>query len=256
MTSDFELHVLASGSDGNCSVIKANGTALMVDAGLSGRKIERLLDRTGLGPADISAVLLTHEHSDHVRGAGVLARRHGMPVYGNRNTLESSKLGFGVNREVFKTNEQFQFGPLSVLPLPVSHNAAEPNAFSFTLSGHSCLVASDLGTVNLTILSEMERADLVMVEANHDMEMLINGPYPPFLKRIIRGEKGHLSNADCGRALKATAREGRSVFLSHLSKNNNTPQIARETVARYLSCSTDSILCLEEPGVPKVMGIE
>ncbi len=256
MTTDFELHVLASGSDGNCSVVKSNGTALMIDAGLSGRKIEGLLNRTGLAPDDVSAILLTHEHSDHVRAAGILARRYGIPVCGNRNTLEGANLGSGVNREVFHTGKPFPFGPFTVLPLPVSHNAAEPNAFSLALSGRSCLVASDLGTVNPTILSEMERADLVMIEANHDVEMLMNGPYPPFLKRIIRGEEGHLSNSDCGRALKATERKGRRVFLSHLSRNNNTPQVARRTVARYLSCTTENLLCLENPGEPQVIPIK
>jgi len=244
----LELHVLASGSDGNCAVLRVDGVSVMVDAGLSGGATARLASSAGIDLDDISAILLTHEHVDHVRGAGVLSRRFDIPIYANEKTFKASRTGRISGWVEFQTLSGFNIGDLEVLPLPISHHAAEPNAFSFRFDGKRCLVATDVGRVTSHLQAEIDRSDLVMLEANHDVDMLRNGRYPQFLKTLILGEKGHLSNEDCAIALKEGAERDRNVFLAHLSRNNNRPDIARETVASALGCWRDELRCLEGEG--------
>lgn len=242
----IELHVLASGSDGNCTVLQADGVSVMIDAGLSGRAISRLASSAGLNLKDISAILITHEHGDHVKGAGVLSRRFDIPVYANLQTFNASNIGNVSSWVEFQTLSTFRIGDLQIDPLPSSHHAVEPTAFSFSFDGKKCLVATDLGKVTPEIQMELEESSLVMLEANHDIDMLMNGPYPKFLKALIKGERGHLSNNDCAEALSKGHTDGREIFLAHVSKNNNRPEIARGTVAASLGCSADRLHCLEE----------
>ncbi|NLI73288.1 MAG: MBL fold metallo-hydrolase [Euryarchaeota archaeon] len=216
----------------------------MLDAGLSGRRITTLMSHVGIGPEEISGILLTHEHSDHVKGAGVLSRRYKLSIYANKNTLRCSNIGSVTDSKIFNTMQPFSIGPLTIRPLPISHNAAEPNAFHISCESKSMLLATDLGVVNNEIYAALREVDLAMIESNHDLNMLIQGPYPPMLKTAIRSERGHLSNVDCARALWSTAREGRKIFLAHLSKNNNTPELARRTVARTLCCCEDTLECM------------
>jgi phosphoribosyl 1,2-cyclic phosphodiesterase len=242
----IELHVLASGSDGNCAVLQADGVSVMIDAGLSGRVISRLASAAGLDLKDVSAILITHEHGDHVKGAGVLSRRFDIPVYANLQTFNASNIGNVSSWVEFQTLSIFRIDDLQINPLPTSHHAVKPTAFSFSFDGKKCLVATDLGKVTPEIQVELEESDLAMLEANHDIDMLINGSYPPFLKTLIKGERGHLSNNDCAEALSKGHTDGRKVFLAHISKNNNRPEIARKTVAASLGCSADRLHCLEE----------
>lgn len=220
----------------------------MIDAGLSGRRITTLMEQAGVGPKELRAILLTHEHSDHASGAGVLSRRYKVPVHANENTLVCSNIGPVDSAVTFRTMCPFTIGPFSVRPLPISHNAAEPNAFHITAGERSMLLATDLGHVNAEVFAALRDVDLAMIEANHDLNMLIHGPYPPALKSEIRSERGHLSNIDCARALWATFSEERRIFLAHLSENNNTPELARRTVARTLGCGVDGVDCLSAPG--------
>ena len=245
--SGLEVHVLASGSDGNCAIVRCDDTAIMLDAGLSGKRITTLMSRAGIGPEELCGILLTHEHSDHVKGAGILSRRYKVPIYANENTLICSNIGTVDSNVTFRTLQPFSIGPLTVRPLPISHNAAEPNAFHITCGGRSMLLATDLGIVNSEVFAALREVDLAMIESNHDLNMLIHGPYPPMLKSEIRSERGHLSNIDCARALWSTSREGRRIFLAHLSKNNNTPELARRTVARTLCCCEDALDCMMDP---------
>jgi phosphoribosyl 1,2-cyclic phosphodiesterase len=242
----LDVHVLASGSDGNCTVISTGQTTVMIDAGLSGKTILRLLEKVGVGVEEIDAILLTHEHSDHVYGAGILSRRHKIPLCANRNTLACSNIGPVDETITFQTKEKFSLGELEITPLPIPHNAAEPNAYFLTCGESKFLLATDMGRVSNEVFAALKEAELVMIESNHDVQMLINGPYPPALKSEIRSDRGHLSNVDCGRALWATYSETRKVFLAHISKNNNTPELARRTVARTLGRSIDDIDCLRE----------
>ena len=244
----LEVHVLASGSDGNCVVVKADDTAIMIDAGLSGRKITALMSKAGLEPKRIDAILLTHEHSDHVQGAGVLSRKHDIPIHANRYTYMHSKLGNVSGKEIFQTLKPFSIGPVTVRPLPTSHDAVEPNAFAFQFNGTRMLLATDTGKVTDPVMEELSLVDLAIIESNYDNELLVNGDYPVFLKRLIRSDNGHLSNVDCAAALKRTEREGRKVFLAHLSKNNNTPEIAKETVSSGTGCKLCELDCLECQG--------
>jgi len=220
----------------------------MLDAGLSGRCITTRMERVGVDPKELCAILLTHEHSDHACGAGVLSRRYKVPIHANENTLVCSNIGPVDRTAIFRTLHPFSIGPFTVRPLPISHNAAEPNAFHITCEGRGFLLATDLGRVNNEVFAALREVDMAMIEANHDLDMLIRGPYPPMLKSEIRSDRGHLSNLDCARALWATFSEERRVFLAHLSENNNTPELARKTVARTLGCSTDAVDCLSEPG--------
>ena len=241
------MHVLASGSDGNCTVIASEDTTVMIDAGISGRRIAQLMERVGLDPKKLDAVLLTHEHSDHVSGAGILSRKYKVPVCCNESTLVCSNIGTVHGSIIFETMKRFEVGCFSIDPLPISHNAAEPNAFHLQLDDKQVLLATDLGRVNPEVFSALKEVDLAIIEANHDVQMLINGPYPPKLKGEIRSDRGHLSNVDCARALWATFSEERKVFLAHISKNNNTPELARRTVSRTLGCDEEHIDCLLGP---------
>lgn len=242
-----EVHVLASGSDGNCTVIASEDTMIMLDAGISGRRIATLMARQGLDPHDLDAILLTHEHSDHVMGAGILSRRFDVPICCNRSTLICSNIGAVHDTILFETGKRFEIGCLSVDPLPISHNAADPNAFHVRSDRRSVLLATDLGRVETEVFAALRETDLAIIEANHDVQMLINGPYPPKLKSDIRSDRGHLSNVDCAHALWATSNERRKVFLAHLSKNNNTPVLARRTVSRTLGCAEEKIDCMMSP---------
>ncbi len=219
----------------------------MLDAGLSGRRITTLMSRAGIGPEELTGILLTHEHSDHVKGAGILSRRYKVPIYANENTLICSNIGAVCEHMVFQTRRPFSIGPLTIRPLPISHNAAEPNAFHIACGDRSMLLATDLGVVSDEVFAALRDVDLAMIEANHDLNMLIHGPYPPMLKTEIRSDRGHLSNIDCARALWTTSREGRRIFLAHISKNNNTPELARRTVARTMCCGEDAVDCLMDP---------
>jgi phosphoribosyl 1,2-cyclic phosphodiesterase len=242
----MELHVLASGSDGNCSILRADGVTVMVDAGLSGKRIIRLASHAGIDLKEVSAILLTHEHSDHVKGAGVLSRRFSIPVHANRQTFMASRLGKVDNWVEFNTLDPFTIGGLEVMPLPISHHAAEPNSFSFSFGGRRCLIATDIGKMTPGLQNEIDGSDIVMLESNHDVEMLRNGSYPQFLKTLILGERGHLSNDECAMALARSKQRSRSIFLAHMSKNNNRPELARESVSSIMGCGMEELLCLEE----------
>ena len=241
----IEVNVLASGSDGNCTLVSSDDVTIMIDAGLSGKIITSRMEAVGKDPHELSAILLTHEHSDHTAGAGIISRRYNIPIYANHGTLACSNIGNVDSTMVFRTSTQFSVGDLIVDPLPISHNAADPCSFKVSCDGKRFLLATDLGKVGNEVFEAMKIADLVMIEANHDLQMLIGGPYPPSLKKEIRSEKGHLSNINCARALWATYSSERKIFLAHLSRNNNTPALAKRTVSRTLGCKEEEIDCLD-----------
>lgn len=240
----IEVHVLASGSDGNCVVVQSPEGSLMVDAGLNGRRTVEMMGKVGVSGSELSAILVSHEHVDHVRGAGVLARRFKLPVMGNRNTLSRCAIGC-VNQMPFASGEAFTAASFEVTPLLTSHDAAEPNAFLLRHKDASVLIATDTGVMTPELEEALRSVELAVVESNYDERMLVDGPYPAYLKRRIAGDSGHLSNIACGESLKRTMGNGRKVFLAHLSKNNNTPDAARDTVARITGIRRMDIDCLE-----------
>lgn len=244
----FEVHVLASGSDGNCTAVCSDDVTILIDAGLSGRQLTTLVKSAGMDPKQITAILLTHEHIDHVRGAGVLSRKYEIPICCNAATLAACEIGEITHKTIFKTLEEFELGHLKIMPLPITHHAADPNAFFISSEKNKFLLATDLGKVNNDVFEALGKADFAVIEANHDLRMLENGPYPIMLKRLIKSERGHLSNIDCAHALWASGYGDKKVFLAHLSKNNNIPDLAIRTVSSLLGCRDDKVDCLRSAG--------
>jgi len=251
----LEAHVLASGSDGNCTVIESDGEAIMIDAGVSCRRILSLMEREGIDSSCVKAILLTHEHTDHIMGAGPTARKLNVPVYCNRPTFEACNLGKIDYRQI-STGTSFELCGMNILPLPTSHNAAEPNAFLTEADGKKILVATDTGKLTYQVEHALSISDLAIIESNYDTNMLTNGPYPFNLKKLIGSDIGHLSNVACANAIKRTERKGRKIFLAHLSKTNNTPDTARETVAEIIGEKRFNIDCLEFPGDTRTLKVK
>ncbi|MCP1662179.1 MAG: MBL fold metallo-hydrolase [Methanocalculus sp. MSAO_Arc1] len=224
----MECTVLASGSSGNCIYVNSGGSALLIDAGLSKKEILARLACAGLDHESVDAILLTHEHTDHVRGAEALARSLNLPLTGTGGTLTA----FRSTRQSIKKpaearacryNTPFTAGEFEVTPFAVSHDAAEPCGYSIR-SGETILaIMTDTGIVTPQMMHYLEAADGIVLESNHCPDMLKTGPYPDYLKRRIRGKSGHLSNtlaAECIRSLKGSVS---TIILSHLSEINNTP---------------------------------
>jgi phosphoribosyl 1,2-cyclic phosphodiesterase len=251
----FEVHVLASGSDGNCTVFELDDEAVMIDAGLSGKKIMQLMDREGVDSRKLKALLVTHEHSDHIAGAGVVARKFNIPVYCNRATFDCSGMGSVLYSEI-KTMNRFGIGSFEITPLPTSHNAVEPNAFFLECDGKKALLATDTGKMTPQVEQALAAADAAVIESNYDKKMLTEGPYPYPLKKQIASDVGHLSNVDCAEALKRTMNDKRQIFLAHLSKTNNIPDLARDTVSQITGLRRIRIDCLEFPGDTRTIRVK
>ena len=227
----MRLIVLASGSAGNCALVESGGRAVLLDAGISARETLRRVAESGAGDARIEAILLTHEHSDHVRGVRVLARRLGVPVIATAGTLGGAGACLEDVAETVTVGrrETFELAGLRVTSFATEHDAAAPCGFAFQDGrGRRVGVATDTGVVTPEIAAALEGCHVVGLEANHDEAMLADGPYPPFLKRRIAGDYGHLSNTAAGIALGGLAWTGLAhVFALHLSEQNNTPRQAR-----------------------------
>ena len=228
---------IASGSSGNCTYAGTEHTALLVDAGISARQIEKGLQRIDRTAADMDGILVTHEHSDHIKGLGVLSRRYGIPIYGTRGTLRAianctglGQIDEGLYHEIY-VDQDFQVGDVTVHPFEIPHDAAQPSAYRLTHEDHSVAVATDLGVFSDYIVENMKNLDAVLLEANHDIRMLQAGPYPYYLKQRILGTHGHLSNENAGRLLCRILHDNlKHIFLGHLSRENNYDALAYETV--------------------------
>ena len=233
----MKLCAIASGSSGNCVYVEHAGTQLLVDAGISGKRIEEGLASLGTMPGMLSGILITHEHSDHIQGIGVLARRYHIPLYGTAETLcgmMKGKTNLGcIPGELLHevTKEALVFGALTVQAHSISHDAANPVCYTFTGDEKKAAVVTDLGIYDERILSAVQGAGILYVESNHDVNMLMVGSYPYYLKQRILGERGHLSNEAAAKLVCQVLHPGlRHVVLAHLSKENNLPELAYETV--------------------------
>ncbi len=225
--------VLASGSKGNAIFVSGGSTAILVDAGLSGIEIERRMKSKGLSPESLDAILVSHEHADHIRGVGILSRRFGLPVYMNRGTARAGAPYLGKIHDLkpFECGRGFEIDTLTVHPFSVSHDAADPSGFTIKQNGIKIGVATDLGIATAMVKAHLAGCALLILEANHDPDMLIRGPYPWPLKQRIRDRTGHLSNEDSAALLQGIRHDRlRHVILAHLSETNNTPQRALTTV--------------------------
>lgn len=228
------VSILSSGSCGNSTLLRAGDESVLIDAGISCRELERRLSFFGVDATQVAAVVLTHEHTDHVRGAKKFSSEYEVPVYGTRGTLALTPLD-GVEVVTFAPNRSFSIGAFGFNPFKVRHFAAEPVAFSVAVASKKIGIASDLGCVTPGVIEGLLGSNLLMIEANYDEKMLLDGTYPGFLKRTIRGDHGHLSNEDAGAlSSKAATDLTEGIVLVHLSKENNSPDIARTTVETTL----------------------
>lgn len=229
--------LLASGSRGNTALIETDGCRLLIDAGLSGRETERRLAPLGLSGEDLHAILVTHEHHDHVTGLGPLARRHRIPVFIDEQTHRVlPRLGPLAQLNYFVSGETFSFRDLQIDPFSTTHDAVNPVGFSIRSSEGKIGFATDLGSVTRLVLEELRDSRILVLEANHDEQMLLDGPYPWNLKERIRSRHGHLSNRDCARMLEELAWPGlEALFLAHLSEENNCPELCARQFGQVLA---------------------
>lgn len=230
---------LFSGSTGNSELVAFDDTLLLIDAGRTGKALDEAVRRQGFDMRMVRAILVTHEHIDHIRGVGVLARKYGMEVYASHGTWEAmaDKVGEIPARQrcEFDPDADFYIDKVNVLPFSIPHDAAQPTGFALTCGGKKVSVMTDLGHTTKDLLSWVEGSDVMLLEANHDIQMLRDGSYPERLKRRILSNKGHLSNDACGMALTDLINCGtRHVYLGHLSEENNVPELAYSTVAHIL----------------------
>ncbi|HBM80556.1 MAG: MBL fold metallo-hydrolase [Clostridiales bacterium] len=230
---------LFSGSSGNCIYVGDEKTNILVDAGLSGTKIVNSLNEIGISPEKIDALLITHEHRDHIHGAGILSRMLNIPIYANRNTWDSMYDLIGSvkneNINIINTGEAFSIGDIDINSYKTPHDAAEPVGYCFYNSNKKISIATDIGHVSENVYENIKDSDLLLLESNHDVEMLKAGPYPYLLKRRILSGTGHLSNDDAGGTiLKLMGNKFMTIILGHLSRQNNYPELAYATVKSIL----------------------
>jgi phosphoribosyl 1,2-cyclic phosphodiesterase len=231
----MDVWSIASGSSGNAYLLRAEGATILLECGIPLGRIVSFLKRIGISPYDLTGVLLTHDHSDHTRSARQLSDTYQVPVFATPGTLGCASLrGADLARPIGSV-QPFRAGDLEVRAFRVPHDAHEPVGFRITAQAATVTITTDLGHVTGEIQRHLQDNDLLIVEANHDVDMLQNGPYPTFLKRRVLGQHGHLSNAATAQALAACRdRVPASVWLAHLSPTNNRPQIALEAVSTRL----------------------
>lgn len=238
----MDFYSIASGSSGNCIYIGSDHASVLIDAGISCRRITDALKQIDRKPEDITAVLVTHEHSDHICGLGVFSRKTHVPIYATAPTIRQimryAPLG-AVDEELFHTidaDRPFSVGDLNVEAFRVSHDAADPVAFRVESGGKAAAVATDMGCFSRYTLSHLKDLDVALVESNHDENMVQVGPYPYPLKRRILSEKGHLSNVSAGMMLAQIMNDHmKTAYLGHLSKTNNYDALAYATVMAELA---------------------
>ncbi|MCG1021132.1 MBL fold metallo-hydrolase [Sutcliffiella horikoshii] len=238
----MSLHfsVLASGSTGNAIYVATEEHSLLIDAGLSGKKMQELFNGIGRKIEDLSGILVTHEHSDHIKGLGVLARKYKLPIYANEKTWKAMDGLVGVipteQKFTFEMEQVKTFGGLDVQSFGVSHDAAEPMFYSFHDGDKKVVVITDTGYVSDRVKGIISDADAYVFESNHDVQMLQMGHYPWSIKRRILSDVGHVSNEDAALAMAdVMGDKTKRIYLAHLSKDNNMKDLARMSVQQTLA---------------------
>lgn len=237
----MQLKSLKSGSRGNSTLVYTEKTKILVDCGISGKAVKNAMEKLDISPDEINAIVVTHEHNDHIKGVGVMMRRYNIPVYANSNTwaaIMQSDLGKlnNENIKIFERCEEFSIGDIKINPFSIPHDAAFPVGYAFD-DGHSrAAVATDMGMLTEETMRAIGGCKDVLIESNHDTNMLEIGPYPFHLKQRIRSRLGHLSNDDAAKAAELLVRFGaENIILGHLSEENNNPYLAYETVNLQLA---------------------
>lgn len=232
---------LFSGSSGNSTFIGNDRAKILIDAGVTAKAIEQELRLIGEEPSDIDAILITHEHIDHTKGAGILSRRYGIKIVANSRTWRAMERDIGkIDPDLRVVSDElpgnFTVGGLETVPFHISHDAADPVGYTVMDRRRKITVATDSGCVSDTLFENLSGSDAVLLESNHDMNMLETGPYPAVLKARIRSDRGHLSNDSCAKAaLKLVMSGTKVIILGHLSHENNVPEIAYGTVSKEIA---------------------
>lgn len=238
----MKLCSIASGSSGNCIYVGSGQTNVLVDVGISAKRIESGLNSIDIKPDTLQAILITHEHSDHVSSLGVMARKYQIPIYATKETVQSimqiksiGKLPEGIFHYI-KPNEAFQINDIQVEPFSTSHDASNPVCYTMQSNGQKVGIATDLGKYDDYIISKLQGSKLLLIEANHDVNMLMVGKYPYYLKQRILGDRGHLSNESSADLISKLINTNlKYILLAHLSKENNYEELAYETVCSELA---------------------
>lgn len=241
---------LYSGSTGNSLFIQGKETKILVDSGVSAKKIEEGLDSINVNIKDINAILVTHEHIDHIKSIGTIAKKYNIPIYANLGTwngIENEKTVIKIeNKNYFKSGKQFEIGDLKIMPFSTSHDAMDSCGFSIEHDGRKISIATDLGEVTKEVMRNLKQSKFILLESNYEPEVLKFCSYPYSVKLRIAGEKGHLSNNDAGDTISKLVEYGlQNVMLGHLSKESNLPELAYKSVKSELQIKGVNIKDIE-----------
>lgn len=235
----LQFSILASGSSGNCTYVESMNSRIMIDAGLSGKRIEALFQQIDRKVAHVDAILVTHEHKDHIHGVGVLSRKYNIPIYANAKTWSVMENMIGKiapeNKMYIETDQLVTIGDIDVLSYKVSHDAISPQFYAFEKAKKQFVMLTDTGYVSDRLRSQLKNASAYLIESNHEIEMLRYGAYPWSLKQRILSDKGHLSNEDGALAMvDLIGNNTKEIYLGHLSRDNNTKQLAMTSMEDIL----------------------
>jgi len=243
--TNFKIALIASGSSGNCVLVDTGSARILIDAGISCKRIENGLLSLGVDPSSIDAIFITHEHTDHISGLDVFQKRYHKKIVATAGTMkaieEKSQISRFCDIEIVAQESESFFGETSVATFMTDHDAAEPFGVEINFPGRKVCLATDLGYVNKAVFEHLRNSNVLILESNYDEKMLVNGSYPWHLKKRIMGKRGHLSNVDSSEARLGRNWEGLSdVFLAHISRENNTHEIVYENALRAFSAEPHS----------------
>lgn len=234
----FKFCSLCSGSSGNSSLIQTENTKILVDVGESAKKLSESLKTLNIEPTEIDAILITHEHSDHIKGLGTFSKKYNIPVYANIetwNAMPNQKEKVDAGNIRYFNFDKFTLGNLSILPFSIPHDAANPCGFNIYYKNKKISIATDIGHITTEVVNNLTNSSFILLEANYDPNILKCSTYPYVLKQRISGPNGHLSNDTAGETISYLAEHGlNNVMLGHLSKENNFPELAYKTVVEHL----------------------
>lgn len=242
---------LGSGSKGNGTLVEDCSTSVLIDCGFSVKETEQRLRRLGRSPSDLSAILVTHEHGDHIRGVSAFARKHGLPAWLTHGTALATGTAVVGNLCQVVPQQSFSINSLSIMPVAVPHDAREPVQYVISSAGRKVGVLTDLGSITTNVLEHYRDCDGLVLEANHDVEMLAQGRYPPSLKRRVGGDWGHLNNFQSARLLsQLESRKIQSLVLGHISLQNNCQTLVAEAFSREVDKVGNVLYACQEEGFP------
>ncbi len=228
---------IVSGSSGNCTLVCCNKTKILIDCGISGKKVTAYLNDMGINPCELDRILVTHEHIDHTTGVGIMSRKFHIPILASEGTWSGMQIGKidEENRQIFSKPEPMEIGDIKITPFDIPHDAMQPTGFVLEAENKKFAIATDMGHITDKVIENLTGCDGVILESNYDDHMLQTGPYPQMLKDRIAGSNGHLANSDAGKLASYLAKNGtKNIMLGHLSNENNSPEIAFSEVAREL----------------------